>query len=198
MPYTVRSVVDVLGSNGSSSMATVCSTTMALMDAGVPLKSMISGIAMGLVKAKDGSFHILTDILGTEDAFGLMDFKVTGTDDGIMAFQLDIKDKVGLPKELLAQALNQAKTARDHIMSEMKKVLSKPREDVSSLAPRVSSFKISQDKIGAIIGPGGKIIKEIIAATETQIDIEDDGTVKIHNAAPALNADGDAIGDQVN
>lgn len=178
-PYTIRTVVDILESNGSSSMATVCSTTLALMDAGVPVKQMVSGIAMGLVVDSKGQYHILTDILGEEDALGLMDFKVTGTDDGIMAFQLDIKDKVGLSRELLAKALGQARVARLHILGEMRKTMTQPRSELSSLAPRIFSLKISQDKIGAIIGPAGSIIKEITATTETQIEIEDDGTVLI-------------------
>lgn len=190
-PYTIRSVVDVLESNGSSSMATVCSTTLAFMDAGIPIKQMVSGIAMGLVFDSKGKYHILTDILGEEDALGLMDFKVTGTDDGIMAFQLDIKDKVGLSRELLADALNQAKIARLHILNEMRKVISAPRESLSPLAPRIFSLKIPQDKIGAIIGPGGSVIKEIVAKTETQIEIEDDGTVMIFakNAESAKQAE---------
>lgn len=180
-PYTIRSVVDVLESNGSSSMATVCSTTMALMDAGVPIKGMVAGIAMGLVKDSSQNYHILTDILGTEDALGLMDFKVTGTEEGIMAFQLDIKDKVGLTKELFIKALQQAKQARLFILGEMKKVMSQARQEISKLAPRVLSFKVPQDKIGTIIGPGGKMIKEIVTQTETQIDIDDDGIVRVYS-----------------
>lgn len=179
-PYTIRSLVDVLESNGSSSMATVCSTTMALMDTGVPIKDMVAGIAMGLIKDSSSQYHVLTDILGEEDAMGLMDFKVTGTDKGIMAFQLDIKDKVGLPRELFVTALTQAKKARLHILGEMRKVMTQPRGEVSELAPRVSSFKIPQDKIGAVIGPAGKNIKEIVAQTETQVDIDDDGTVRLY------------------
>lgn len=178
-PYTIRSVVDVLESNGSSSMATVCSTTLAFMDAGIPLKQMVSGIAMGLVFDSKGQYHVLTDILGEEDALGLMDFKVTGTDDGIMAFQLDIKDKVGLSRELLGTALGQARIARLHILGEMRKVITEPRKELSALAPRIFSLKVPQDKIGAIIGPAGSVIKEIVAKTETQIEIEDDGTVMI-------------------
>lgn len=180
-PYVIRSVVDVLESNGSSSMATVCATTMALMDAGVPIKEMVSGIAMGLVRDSSGKLHILTDILGMEDAFGLMDFKVTGTDNGIAAFQLDIKDKVGLPRELFEKALEQARTARLHILGEMRKVLAQPRTSLSDLAPRVATLTVPTDKIGLIIGPGGKNIREIISKTGTQIDIEDDGTVKIYS-----------------
>lgn len=179
-PYVIRSVVDILESNGSSSMATVCATTMALMDAGVPVKDMVSGIAMGMIRDSSGKLHILTDILGMEDGYGLMDFKVTGTQSGILAFQLDIKDKVGLSKELFIQALEQARKARLFILDEMKKVLDKPRPQLSALAPRVFAMKVPTDKIGMIIGPGGKNIREIIAKTGTQIDIEDDGTVKIY------------------
>ena len=187
-PYTIRTVSDVLESNGSSSMATVCATTLALMDSGVPIKEMVSGIAMGLMKASDGKLHTLTDILGIEDAFGLMDFKITGTESGVMAVQMDIKAEAGLTRDVLSNALEQAKEGRLHILAEMKKVLSVPRESVSKLAPRVISFKIPQDKIGAIIGPGGKTIKEIIARTNVQVDIEDDGTVKIYSRE-AGNAD---------
>lgn len=180
-PYTIRSVVDILESNGSSSMASVCSTTLALMDAGVPLKAMVGGVAMGAFRDKAGEFHILTDILGKEDSFGLMDFKVTGTESGIMAFQLDIKDKVGLPRELFEKALEQARLGRLHILAEMRKTLGAPRAELSQLAPRVLSFRVPQDKIGMIIGPAGKNIKEIIAKTNTQIDIEDEGIVKIYS-----------------
>ncbi len=180
-PYTLRALVDVLESNGSSSMATVCSTTMALMDAGIPIKAMVSGIAMGMLQDASGDLHVITDILGLEDSYGMMDFKVTGTEVGIMSFQLDIKSKVALPRTLLAKALSQAKTARLHILDEMKKVMTQPRSSISELAPRVSQIKVPVDKIGMIIGPGGKNIKEIIAQTETQIDIEDDGTVRIYS-----------------
>jgi len=179
-PYVIRSVVDILESNGSSSMATVCATTMALMDAGVPIKDIVGGIAMGLLRDSSGNFHILTDILGMEDNFGLMDFKVVGTETGIAAFQLDIKDKVGLSRELFVKALEQARIARLLIIGEMKKVLAKPRPQLSDLAPRVFTLKVPTDKIGLIIGPAGKNIREIITKTGTQIDIEDDGTVKIY------------------
>ncbi|MFA5074574.1 MAG: polyribonucleotide nucleotidyltransferase [Candidatus Babeliales bacterium] len=179
-PYTIRSVVDILESNGSSSMATVCSTTMALMDAGVPINDMVGGIAMGLMKDSSGNFYVLSDILGAEDAFGLMDFKLTGTKSGIMAVQMDIKDKVGLTKEILSKALEQAKIGRLHILNEMNKVMTEPRKQLSDLVPRVSTFKIPTDKIGAIIGPAGKTIKEIIAQTNTQIDIDDSGKVVIY------------------
>lgn len=178
-PYTIRSVVDVLDCNGSSSMATVCSTTMGLLDAGVPLKKMVAGVAMGLIQDSSNNYHVLTDILGSEDALGLMDFKVTGTDTGIMAIQMDIKAKEGLSKELMRDALERARVARLHILSEMQSVMDTHRDDVSALAPKVVSFHIDQDKIGAVIGPSGKVIKEIIAETDAQIDIENDGLVKI-------------------
>ena len=178
-PYTIRIISDILESNGSSSMATVCATTLALLDAGVPLKSLVGGIAMGLMQDSSGESHILTDILGIEDAFGLMDFKVTGTDTGIMAIQMDIKAK-GLTKELVAQALGQAREARLHIISEIRKTLDKPRTAISEHAPQVVSFTIAGEKIGAVIGPSGKNIKEIIAQTETQIDIDDNGMVRIY------------------
>lgn len=181
-PYTVRSVADVLESNGSSSMATVCATTMALMDAGVPIKDMVSGVAMGLMKDTSGKFHILTDILGTEDALGLMDFKITGTARGISAVQMDVKSAAGLTKEVLHKALEQAREARLHILDAMKQVLDAPRKDLSELAPRVASFRVDPDKIGAIIGPGGKTIKEITQTTDTQIDIDDEGIVRIYSS----------------
>jgi len=178
-PYTIRSVSDILESNGSSSMATVCATTMALMDAGVPISDVVSGIAMGLMKDSSGKFHVLTDILGIEDSIGLMDFKIAGTTKGIMAVQMDVKAKSGLSKELLSDALKRAKVARLHILEKMKDVLPVPRKEISSLAPRVSFFKIPVEKVGAIIGPAGKTIKEIVAKTGAQVDI-DEGTVKVY------------------
>lgn len=178
-PYTIRSISDVLESNGSSSMASVCGTTMALMDAGVPITDMVSGIAMGLMKDSAGNFCVLSDILGTEDAFGLMDFKVTGTQKGIMAVQMDIKAKSGITKQVLKEALEQARVGRIHILNIMKQVMNVPRPDISSLAPRITTVQVPQDKIGAIIGPQGKNIKEIIANTGVEIDIEEDGTVNI-------------------
>lgn len=179
--YTIRSVSDVLESNGSSSMATVCATTMGLMDAGVPIKNPVSGIAMGLIQDSQGGFHVLTDILGMEDAFGLMDFKVTGTENGIMAIQMDIKAKSGLTKDVLQRALEQSNSGRLHILGKMTDVMAVPNKELSPLAPRVTSFKVPTDAIGAIIGPGGKNIKEIIAQTESEIDIQDDGTVMIYS-----------------
>ncbi|MDQ5890831.1 MAG: polyribonucleotide nucleotidyltransferase [Candidatus Dependentiae bacterium] len=179
-PYTVRVVVDILECNGSSSMATTCATTLALMDAGVPLKEMVAGIAMGLVKDSSDNYHVLTDLLGSEDALGLMDFKVTGSDKGIRAIQMDIKAKKGLSRELLQTALVRAKGAREYILEEMRKTLSAPRPEISDRAPKVTQLNIPVDKIGVVIGPSGKVIKEIIAQTDTQIDIEDDGSVRIY------------------
>lgn len=178
-PYTMRVVADMLESNGSTSMATVCGSTLALMQAGVPISSMVSGVAMGLLKSEDGTFQALTDITGTEDNYGLMDFKVAGTDKGITAIQMDIKYKGGLPREVFEKALAQAHRGRQHILGEMRKVMTEPNKELSALVPKVTSFKVPTDKIGAIIGSGGKVIKEIIELTGTSIDIEDDGLVKI-------------------
>lgn len=179
-PYTIRAVVDILESNGSSSMATVCSTTLALMDGGVPIKSMVSGVAMGLMKDASGQYHILTDIAGLEDAYGLMDLKVTGSENGVFALQMDIKDKGGLTPELLDRAFKQAKDGRLHILAEMRKTMTEPRKATAASAPQVTFLRVPVDKIGMIIGPSGRNIKEIIAKTSAQIDIEDDGTVKIY------------------
>ena len=179
-PYTVRLVTDILESDGSSSMATVCSGMMALMDGGVPVKAMVSGVAMGLLKSSLGKFQAITDISGFEDAFGWMDFKVTGTDLGVTAIQLDIKNKGGLPRIVFNDALQQAKIGRLHILNEMKKALTESRADLSDLVPQIISIKIPVDKIGAVIGSGGKVIREIIAITKVEsIDIEDDGMVRI-------------------
>lgn len=177
--YTIRVVSDILESNGSSSMASVCGATLSLMDAGVPLTAMVSGVAMGLLKSDNGAFAVLTDISGIEDAVGLMDFKVAGTTKGITAIQMDIKYKGGLDRAVFEMALEKARKGRMHIMQEMKKVLSEPRKQLSTLVPQMVSFKISKDKIGAVIGSGGKVIKEIIAKTGASIDIADDGLVKI-------------------
>lgn len=178
-PYTIRVVSDILESNGSSSMATVCGSTLALMDAGVPIKNMVSGIAMGLLKGSDGSFQALSDINGFEDNFGWMDFKVAGTDAGITAIQLDIKNKGGLPRSIFEIALEQARVGRNYILEKMRYTLQAPRPELSDLVPQMISFKIDQDKIGAVIGAGGKVIREIIDKTGVTIDIEDDGTVNI-------------------
>ncbi len=188
-PYTIRIVADMLESDGSTSMATVCGSTMALMNAGVPIKSMVSGIAMGLLQNAEKRFQVLTDIAGIEDAFGLMDFKVAGTDKGITAIQMDIKAKEGLPRTVFEMALAQALRARLHILAEMRKVMSAPNPKLSELVPQIVAFKVPTDKIGAIIGTGGKTIRDIIAKTGTAIDIEDDGTVKIFgHPGPKLDA----------
>jgi polyribonucleotide nucleotidyltransferase len=178
-PYTIRLISDILESNGSSSMATVCGSTMALMDAGVPIKNMVSGVAMGLLKNSKGEYQAITDLTGFEDAFGWMDFKIAGTDNGTTAIQLDIKNKGGLPRDIFAQALAQASVGKAHLLKAMKDVLSKPKPELSTLVPKIVSFNIDTDKIGAVIGGGGKIIREIIDTTGTTIDIEDDGFVKI-------------------
>ena len=176
-PYTVRLVSDILESNGSSSMATVCGGTLSLMDAGVPIKAPVAGIAMGLIKEED-KLVILSDILGVEDHFGDMDFKVTGTKQGITAFQMDVKIS-GLDLSTIRQALSQAKDGRLHILSIMEKTIDRPRPELSVYAPRIIILKIKQDKIGDVIGPGGKIIRSIIEQTGAKIDIEDDGTIFI-------------------
>lgn len=179
-PYTIRIVSDILESNGSSSMATVCGSTMAMMQGGVPIKKMVGGVAMGLLSNSDQQLQVLTDINGFEDNFGLMDFKVAGTADGITAIQMDIKHKGGFKREIFESALQQAKDARLHILGEMNKCMSAPATQMSELVPKVISFKVNSDKIGAIIGSGGKTIREIIETTKVaNIDIEDDGLVKI-------------------
>lgn len=187
-PYTTRVVVDILESDGSSSMATACSTTMALMQAGVPLKKMVAGIAMGLLEKSAGEFVPLTDISGFEDAFGLMDFKVVGTETGVTAIQMDIKYKSGLPREVFVKGFEQARVARLHILNEMRKVMSAPNTNLSPLVPKVITLTIIADKIGAIIGSGGKTIREITEITKTSIDIEPDGLVKIFGG-PEANID---------
>jgi len=176
-PYTIRVVSDILESNGSSSMATVCGASLALMDAGVPIKCPIAGIAMGLIK-EDDRVAVLTDILGQEDHYGDMDFKVTGTREGITAFQMDLK-VTGITLDIMRKALNQARDARLHILGIMDQTIDKPRANLSSYAPRIIILKIKQDKIGLVIGPGGKMIRQIIEETGARIDIEDDGTVFI-------------------
>jgi polyribonucleotide nucleotidyltransferase len=186
-PYTVRVVSDILESNGSSSMATVCGTTMALLDAGVPLKNMVSGVAMGLLRSSKGEFQPITDLTGFEDNFGFMDFKVAGTENGVTAIQMDIKHKGGLPKDVFERALDQAREARQFILNKMKSSISVPKE-LSELVPKIISFKIDTKKIGLIIGPGGKMIKEIIEKTGTTIDTEDDGTVNVFGG-PDSNVD---------
>jgi len=176
-PYTIRVVSDITESNGSSSMASVCGATLAMMDAGVPIKQPVAGIAMGLVE-EDGEVVILSDILGTEDHVGDMDFKVAGTGKGITAVQMDIKMQ-GLSREVLADALEQARQGRIHILKEMIKALGKPREDISPYAPRLLQVKIPVEKIGMVIGPGGKMIKKIQEDTGAKVEIDDDGTATI-------------------
>jgi polyribonucleotide nucleotidyltransferase len=176
-PYVIRVVSEILESNGSSSMASVCGTSLALMDAGVPIKAPVAGVAMGLVK--EGSrFQVLTDILGDEDHLGDMDFKVAGTKDGITALQMDIKI-TSITREIMKVALDQARDGRLHILGEMNKVLSKPRENMSEWAPTIITLKIDPEKIRDVIGKGGAVIRQITEETGTSIDIENDGTVKI-------------------
>lgn len=179
-PYTIRLVSEVLGSNGSTSMASTCGSTLALMDAGVKITAPVAGISIGLISEGNKAVTI-TDIQGLEDHLGDMDFKVTGTRKGITAIQVDIKIK-GLSIELIKKALDQAKDGRNFILDKMDAVISKPKADLSPYAPRVISFKIDKEKIGAVIGPGGKNIRRIIEETGVQIDIEDDGTVLITTA----------------
>jgi len=180
-PYTIRLVSEVLGSNGSSSMGSTCGSTLALMDAGVPIKRPVSGIAMGLVTGDDGSYKVLTDIIGDEDHYGDMDFKVAGTTEGITAIQLDIKLE-GVPLEALDKAIKQSREARMYIMDVITKTISSPRDNLSPYAPRMYKLKINPDKIGAVIGSGGKTIRAIIDETKTTIDIDDEGNVVIGSA----------------
>ncbi|MFC1650289.1 polyribonucleotide nucleotidyltransferase [Candidatus Latescibacterota bacterium] len=176
-PYTIRIVSEILESNGSSSMASVCSGSLSLMDAGVPIKSNVAGIAMGLIKEGD-KYVILTDILGDEDHIGDMDFKVAGTSDGITAFQMDIKID-GITTEIMSEALVRAKKAREHILKIMDEAIAEPRESISKYAPSILTLKINVDKIGAVIGQGGKVIKGIQEETGATINIDDDGTILI-------------------
>ncbi|MGF1561831.1 MAG: polyribonucleotide nucleotidyltransferase [Geminicoccaceae bacterium] len=176
-PYTVRVVSEITESNGSSSMATVCGTSLALMDAGVPLAAPVAGIAMGLIKEGE-RFAVLSDILGDEDHLGDMDFKVAGTDSGVTSLQMDIKI-AGITEEIMRIALDQAKEGRMHILGEMAKGLGETRQEMRETVPRIETVKIPQDKIGALIGPGGKTIREIVDTTGAKIDVSDDGTVMI-------------------
>ena len=187
-PYTVRVVSEIMESNGSSSMATVCGTCMSLMAAGVPMAKPVAGIAMGLIKEDDGRVAVLTDILGDEDHLGDMDFKVAGTKDGVTALQMDIKI-TSITKEIMQTALAQAHEGRIHILGEMAKAISEPRPNVSPLAPGIVAIKIPVDKIREVIGTGGKVIREIVEKTNTKIDISDDGVIKI---ASMKKEDGDA------
>ena len=176
-PYTIRLVSEIFESNGSSSMASVCGSSLALMDAGVPLKKPVSGIAMGLILESDG-FAVLSDILGDEDHLGDMDFKVAGTADGITSLQMDIKI-AGITEEIMRKALEQAKGGRDHILGEMSKAMEAPRHELGEFAPKIETMKIPVDKIREVIGSGGKVIREIVEKTGAKIDIGEDGTIKI-------------------
>jgi polyribonucleotide nucleotidyltransferase len=176
-PYTIRVVSDILESNGSSSMATVCGGTLALMDAGVPIKAPLAGIAMGLVKEGE-KYAILTDIAGNEDHYGDMDFKVAGSKAGITALQMDIKIS-GITPQIMSEALGQAKAARLHVLGKMLETLSEPRKQISEYAPRIYTLQINRQKIGELIGPGGKVIRGIIEQTGVKIDVEDDGKVNV-------------------
>ena len=187
-PYTIRVVSEIMESNGSSSMATVCGTTMSLMAAGVPMEKPVAGIAMGLIKEDDGRVAVLTDILGDEDHLGDMDFKVAGTTDGVTALQMDIKI-TSITKEIMQTALAQAHEGRIHILGEMAKAIAEPRPHVSDRAPRIIAIKIPVDKIREVIGSGGKVIREITEKTNTKIDIADDGVIKI---ASVKKEDGEA------
>ncbi|MGM9581418.1 MAG: polyribonucleotide nucleotidyltransferase [Anaerovibrio sp.] len=188
-PYTIRMVSEVLESNGSSSMGSVCGSTLSLMHAGVPIKRPVSGVAMGLVKDGD-DYTILTDIQGMEDALGDMDFKVAGTTEGVTAIQMDIKIK-GISREILASALEQAKRGRAFILGKMLECISEPSAELSKYAPRVTTMQIKPDKIREVIGPGGKVIKKIIDDCGVQIDIDDDGTVRI--SATSVEASAAAV-----
>ena len=182
-PYTIRIVSDILESNGSSSMATVCGASLALMDAGVPIKTHVAGIAMGLVKEGD-KVGILTDIMGSEDHYGDMDFKVAGTEKGITALQMDIKT-AGVSLEIMREALRQAREARMIVLAKMREAIEKPRPELSPYAPRFVTIKIRQEKIREIIGPGGKVVRGIQEQTGTKIDIEDDGRVTVFSSDQA-------------
>jgi polyribonucleotide nucleotidyltransferase len=182
-PYTIRIVSDITESNGSSSMASICGGILSLMDAGVPLKRPVAGVAMGLVM-EGNKYAILTDIAGAEDHYGDMDFKVAGTRDGITALQMDIKIG-GINAQIMADALDQAKKGRLHILDVMEKTIAEPREEIASYAPRIIQIKINPDKIREVIGPGGKVIRALVEETGAKIDVEDDGTISIASADSA-------------
>jgi polyribonucleotide nucleotidyltransferase len=179
-PYTIRIVSEILSSNGSSSMATVCGGSLAMMDAGIPIKAPVAGVAMGLIKEGD-NIAILSDILGDEDHLGDMDFKVAGTAEGITALQMDIKIG-GITREIMHQALHQAREARLHILGKMNEVISQPRKELKETAPKIITLTINPEKIREVIGPGGKTVKHIVAVSGAKVDIEDDG--RIHIASP--------------
>ena len=176
-PYTIRIVSEITESNGSSSMATVCASSLALMDAGVPIKKQIAGIAMGLIKEEE-NFIVLSDILGDEDHLGDMDFKVAGTKDGITSLQMDIKVD-SITSEIMSAALKQAKKGRILILKEMDKIIKKPNKELNEFAPKMQMLKIDKDKIREVIGSGGKVIREIVELSEAKVDIDDEGNIKV-------------------
>jgi len=182
-PYTIRIVSEITESNGSSSMATVCGASLSMMDAGVPLKAPVAGVAMGLILESDGRFAVLTDILGDEDHLGDMDFKVAGTAGGVTSLQMDIK-VAGITPEIMKQALAQAKDGRMHILGEMSKALREGRREVGQHAPRIETITIKQDKIREVIGTGGKVIRSIVEESGAKVDINDDGVIKIASSDP--------------
>jgi len=182
-PYTLRVVSDILESNGSSSMATVCGASLALMDAGVPMTAHVGGVAMGLVKEGD-DYAVLTDIAGAEDHYGDMDFKVAGTRDGITALQMDIKVP-NVTAKIMTEALEQARHGRLYILDKMEEAIARPRSNMSQYAPRIYTINIPTDKIRDVIGPGGKVIRGIIEQTGVKIDVEDDGTVHVSSSDEA-------------
>ena len=181
-PYTILVMSEIQGENGSSSMASACGSTMALMAAGVPLKKSVGGIACGLVTGEDGSFKVLTDMQGVEDFYGDMDFKVVGTEDGVTAVQMDTKTK-GLTMDIVEQTFKQSKEARSKVLQKMAEAISETKSTMSKYAPRVVQVKVPTDKIGEIIGPGGKNIREISERTGAEIEIEEDGTVNIYSSS---------------
>jgi polyribonucleotide nucleotidyltransferase len=196
-PYCMRLVSEVISSNGSTSQASICASTLALLDAGVPIKKSVAGVAMGLIKDDStGNIAILTDIQGLEDFLGDMDFKVAGTRDGITAIQMDIKIK-GISREILTRALEQARKGRMYILDKMDETLREPRAELSPYAPRIITFTIHPDKIREVIGSGGKVINKIIADTGVKIDIEDDGTVYIASPDSAAAAEAKRIIDGI-
>jgi len=187
-PYTVRVVSEVVSSNGSSSMGSVCGTTLALMDAGVPIKAPVSGVAMGLITDEQGRHAVLSDIQGIEDALGDMDLKLAGTENGVTGFQMDLK-RAGVSYEILREAFEQAREARAFILAKMLEAAPMVRGELSGYAPRIMTIHINPEKIGAVIGPGGKIIRGITETTGAQIDIEDDGSILIYSTdGPSADA----------
>jgi polyribonucleotide nucleotidyltransferase len=194
-PYTIRINADVMESNGSSSMASVCAGSLALMDAGAPIEKPVAGIAMGLVQ-HEGETTVLTDILGQEDHLGDMDFKITGTRDGITACQMDMKIE-GLSRDVFLQALKQSRSARHHILDEMETTISEPREDLSQYAPRLTKLQIDPDRIGAVIGPGGKVVKSIQKETNTEISVDEEEGMGIVTIAATNQDDAEAAIERV-